>query len=518
MKEKADRAKDKDAGQDRRRFILKGCAACAGAASLTAAGGVTSCSHGKLRIRVVYALDSEVQDKPGWPHQGFDFRPVMQRYNNALADAFPHIEFRTAKASGPLHARAIILTDVVAGIDGYIVIQMSSWNRVIHGIAASGKPVLFTSMKYGGSAGLLIDNAGLMREKVENVGFVASSDMDDLSAAVRCFESVAKSGRPEDFSAAVARTRTDRTPPPSGLSCVPDPVETVFPETAIERLRRSTIVAVGKPAVNFFTIPFIRVKMIPFSELDSATGKADRDLGRDIAMRWQSKADKVVHVSERELQDSAAIYLGMKSLLKEHGAEAITINCLTGFYHGLLRSYPCMGFFQLNNEGLVGACECDIRSAGTMLAIKALTGGRPGYISDPVLDSSRREIVYAHCVGANRPFGPEGPANPYHIMTHSEDRKGASIRSILPEGYMTTTIEIAPEKKQILFHQARTTGNDSADPGCRTKLTAEPAGDFEKLFTMWDKWHWHRVTAYGDLKEPVFGLADALGYEAVEES
>jgi len=103
-------------------------------------------------------------------------------------------------------------------------------------------------------------------------------------------------------------------------------------------------------------------------------------------------------------------------------------------------------------------------------------------------------------------------------MTHSEDRKGASIRSILPEGYMTTTIEIAPEKKQILFHQARTTGNDSADPGCRTKLTAEPAGDFEKLFTMWDKWHWHRVTAYGDLKEPVFGLADALGYEVVEES
>jgi hypothetical protein len=35
---------------------------------------------------------------------------------------------------------------------------------------------------------------------------------------------------------------------------------------------------------------------------------------------------------------------------------------------------------------------------------------------------------------------------------------------------------------------------------------------------MWDKWGWHRVTFYGDLKKPVYDLAAALGWTVVEEA
>ncbi len=52
----------------------------------------------------------------------------------------------------------------------------------------------------------------------------------------------------------------------------------------------------------------------------------------------------------------------------------------------------------------------------------------------------------------------------------------------------------------------------------RTKLCAEPVGDMEKLFTMWDRWGWHRVTFYGDLKKPVYALADAMDWSVVEEA
>ena len=115
-------------------------------------------------------------------------------------------------------------------------------------------------------------------------------------------------------------------------------------------------------------------------------------------------------------------------------------------------------------------------------------------------------------------IGPKGAANPFTIMTHSEDRQGASARSVMPVGYMTTTLEIHPRSKQILFHQGKTVGNDPDDRACRTKLCAEPVGDIEKLFTMWDRWGWHRVTFYGDLKKPVFALADAMGWKIVEEA
>ena len=167
---------------------------------------------------------------------------------------------------------------------------------------------------------------------------------------------------------------------------------------------------------------------------------------------------------------------------------------------------------------MIGACECDVRSTATMLAFTTMTNGRPGYISDPVIDTSKRQIIYAHCVAPNKVFGPQGATNPFRIMTHSEDRNGASVRSILPVNYMTTTLEIDNDKKEILFHQAVALENDPDDRACRTKLCAEPVGDIEKLFTMWDNWGWHRVTFYGDLKEPVYAFADSIGWKVVEEA
>jgi len=47
------------------------------------------------------------------------------------------------------------------------------------------------------------------------------------------------------------------------------------------------------------------------------------------------------------------MYLGMKEVLKNYGANAITINCLGGFYGGHIHAYPCLGFHELANEGLV---------------------------------------------------------------------------------------------------------------------------------------------------------------------
>jgi len=61
-------------------------------------------------------------------------------------------------------------------------------------------------------------------------------------------------------------------------------------------------------------------------------------------------------------------------------------------------------------------------------------------------------------------------------------------------------------------------GNDLEDRACRTKLCAEPLGDFEKLHREWDRWGWHRVTFYGDLKEAVYGLAERLGWKVTEEA
>ncbi|MBC8183733.1 hypothetical protein H8E88_21785 [candidate division KSB1 bacterium] len=208
----------------------------------------------------------------------------------------------------------------------------------------------------------------------------------------------------------------------------------------------------------------------------------------------------------------------MFDIMQKYNARAITVNCLGGIYSGkMVDAYPCMGFMQLNNDGYVGACEADQRSTITMLLMTYLAG-QSGFISDPVIDTAKNQIIYAHCVAPTKAYGPDGPSNPYHIRDHSEDRRGASIRSLLPLGVMTTTLLFDHNKKQVIFHQGKSVENVDEDKACRTKLAVEVKGDVYKLLNYWDQWGWHRVTFFGDFKRQVYNVASLLGFEVVEEA
>ena len=505
-------------GVNRRRFLRGGCAACLGAA-----GAMSGCAvfrpapAERVKVRLVYALHADVQERPDWPNKGFDFRPAMARFREELARRCPGFDFVTSTATGPEQAKQALEADTAAPVDGYVVFQLNCWNRVVQTIAESGKPVLYVDFQFGGSGGFLVYTAGFLRKATPNVGFVASSNIRDVAEAVKCIRE-AKAAGAAGFAALTAAVRTSRTPRPDRRGSEADRCQTLSPDECVRRMKASKILAVrdeksgpGKPIIG------IPLEHVAFAEVNEAWKAADPDASRALADRWQQAAAKVEGVSRETLVASAAMYLGMKSVLRKHGANAITINCLGGFYGGHIHAYPCLGFHELVNEGLVGACECDVRSTATMVAISALTQGRPGYISDPVIDTAKRQIIYAHCVASNRVFGPDGRRNPFEILTHSEDRQGAAVRSILPVGHMTTSLEFS-EDGQVVLHRAWAVANDPDDRACRTKLCAEPVGDIEKLFTEWDRWGWHRVTFYGDLKEPVYALAEALGCKVIEEA
>ncbi|MBN2375990.1 MAG: hypothetical protein JXD22_06300 [Sedimentisphaerales bacterium] len=507
---------------NRREFIstCTACTACLAAKPLVRTGSAQTTPAGnKTKIHIIYSLHAVKQPGPDWPNVGFDFGPVMERINSELARYCPGFEFVSSMAKGPEEAKKILEQDKSAAIDGYLVYQLNCWNKVIQTIATSDKPVLYADFQFAGSGGFLVYTAGFLRKNADQIGFVASSRMEDLVAAVKCFEITKKGGTNADFVKATRQARIQRTPKVGDLICQADNLKTISPKECVRRMKESRILAVrdqkSGPAQPIMGIP---MEGVSFAEVNDAWKAADKDEAKAIAERWVNSASAVIDVTRATLDNSAAMYLGMKATLKKHAANAITINCLGGFYGGHIHAYPCLGFHELNNEGLIGACECDIHSTATMVAFSALTQGRPGYISDPVIDTAKRQIIYAHCVASNKVFGPNGPSNPFAIMTHSEDRQGASVRSIMPVGYMTTSLKISPQRKQIIFHQAQAVANDPDDRACRTKLCAEPVGDIEKLFSMWDQWGWHRVTFFGDFKEPVYALADTIGWEVVEEA
>ena len=500
-----------------RRGFMAGCAAGLGSLAFAAEE-----PQAKPRIRLVFT--HVPASRPTWPNVGYDYEARKKELTARLRAACPGIEFLPATVMNRGQANKLLQQDKTQNIDGYLVYMLGLWTGAPQTIAsASGKPTLFVDDLYGGSGEFLIAYAAARRRGWKAEG-ISSSNFDDVATAVRCFEVLKKpGGSPEAFLAAVRKSRIERTKPSGDLACKEDKVEAMPIGRCLEELKKKKILTVGggwgmpRSGKAVEQVLGIKVVRVEFRELHDAYLKADREQAAQWADRWIKAAEKVIEPSRDEIVKSGAMYLGMLELLKRHDAQAITINCLGGFYGGHLKAYPCLGFCQLNDDGLVGGCESDIRSAATMVAISTLVG-RPGYISDPVIDTSRKHIIYAHCVAPTKVFGPDGPRNPYHIRNHSEDRKGASMRSLLPLGYMTTTLEIEATRREIVIHQGKSVENVDEDKACRTKLAALVKGDMEKLLGHWDRWGWHRVTFFGDIREPVLELAKALNCKVTEEA
>ncbi len=507
-----------------RRQFLSGCAACAGCLSSAAwlrprQAGAVETSAGKAKVRLVFC--ETTNDKPIWPNIGYDFDARRNRVIEVLKAGCPDVEFLVTKVmDDPKHADEVLQGD--AEIDGYLLcLQGLGWRNDVVKLSATGKPTLVVDNLFGGS-GLFLTRLPQIVKSDKPVDWVSSSDDQDLVAAARHFALLKQGKTAGEIAAAFRATRRKRTPRDTDWTCTADPVSSPNFEEALANLRKTKILVVGggwggdafrKAAEEVVGVKFVA---ITFEELAGAYAAPDQDAGREFAERWINAAQEVVEPAREEIVKSGRMYVGMKQLIDKHGARGISINCLGGFYGGHMEAYPCLGFSHLNNEGMIGGCEADQMSALTMATMSALVG-RPGYISDPVIDTSKNEIIYAHCVAMTKAFGPDGASNPYRIRNHSEDRKGVAIQSLLPAGYMTTTLEINPTTRQVLFHQAKATGNNPSDMACRTKLEAVVKGDIEKLTENW-RMGWHRVTFYGDLKETVTELCGRLKLELVEEA
>ena len=252
-----------------------------------------------MRIRIVYALHAPVQPGPDWPNVGFDFNPVMQRITSTLTSRCPDLQFVASMANGPEQAQKI-LDDDKGAIDGYIVCQLNCWNRVVQTMATSGKPTLYVDFQYAGSGGFLVYTAAFLRSNTPNVGFVASSRMEDLIEAVKCFGIVGKGSSPAEFVAATARVRSSRMPKAGDLACKPDSFQTLSPAECIAAMKASKILAVrDQESGSADPVSGIPLERVSFAEVNEAWKAADKDESRAVADRWRAR-----HGRDRCLRDA----------------------------------------------------------------------------------------------------------------------------------------------------------------------------------------------------------------------
>jgi len=180
--------------------------------------------------------------------------------------------------------------------------------------------------------------------------------------------------------------------------------------------------------------------------------------------------------------------------LAKNDAVAITMNCLGMGLMDRNMGYPCLGFVRLNNVGMAGVCEADLKSTLTQLIFTYLVG-RTGFVSDPVIDLSNSTIVHAHCVAATQMEGIGSHPAAYHIRSHLEDGRGVSLQVKMPIGRPLSMARlIGPDI--MLFSTGQAVDSPFVDRGCRSKVTMK-VQNIDRFLESWSC-GLHRVIFYGD--------------------
>nr|MDO8113154.1 hypothetical protein [Candidatus Sigynarchaeota archaeon] len=247
--------------------------------------------------------------------------------------------------------------------------------------------------------------------------------------------------------------------------------------------------------------------------------QASEAAAKPIAEKWTKQA-KLVEPAKQTIVNSARLYIGLKKLMEDKKVHFLAPDCGTLLLIGKMPAYPCMGFFELTNDGCYGICESDMDAAISYMFGEALSKGRPGFVSNHTIDLSANQITYMHCVAANRLLGINGPAADFDIVHHGETGIiGASPRVKFPIGESFTTIKISVFAKKMALYVGKIIDNVNDKGGCVTKVLVQ-IKDARKLLETydWETFGWHRVSFVGDWQEQFKIGARLLGLELFDYS
>jgi hypothetical protein len=383
----------------------------------------------------------------GWPGHEYntedavkkDFNPYLEKLGKKLGnvefiggDHIPH----SLAATQELLSK---ITDAQAEAVLAIHLSMGGWGPPFLSLASSGLPVAIYAQPYSGHEWIYIAN---MQHDGAKIIMGASRDINEIERLVRLLRVPAR----------MKKSKLVMVGPPgcaSGTAAACDYAQVK------EKF--------GTEVIHITPNEFVEIhKTIPDAE---AIAEANN--------YWIKPAKEMREPSREEIIKSCKTYFALKKLMVQHGAIALTMKCLGGVPIDVL-GYPCLGFSRLLDDGAVGACEADMDSTLVMMMF-LFAMNRPGFITDPVIDTATNSVLHAHCVSATKMAGPQSKRLPFIIRSHLEDQKGASLKVIVDRDINSdvTWVKLAHNDTLLVTTGILRKDYDSGIQGCRTKMVAE---------------------------------------------
>ena len=151
--------------------------------------------------------------------------------------------------------------------------------------------------------------------------------------------------------------------------------------------------------------------------------------------------------------------------------------------------------------------------------------GVPGFISDPLFDSSKNAVIHAHCTSTTKLDGPTGRRAPFWIRTQCDSNQGVSLEVQMRVGQEITCAKLVNLDTMLISTGKIIELTDFHDRGCRTQITTRVA-NAKSMARNWGggilnddmMTLLHRVVFYGNHIESVRDLAPLMGLKVVEEA
>ena len=419
-----------------------------------------------------------------WPKPTLDLQQEIAFYKSEFArmkDEFADIDFPVDELVAT-PAQVSVLRDRLAKVDGILAIHLNiDVGDIFHEILAAAKPTIIFARPYSGHE--WVDFGEIRRQPLgAKLDCLLTSDTGQLAVAVRPFR-------------------------------------------AIHHLREAKVINLstadfsdyaGKVKSKFGT----EIKPVGLDRMVAIYDGISDQAAREEADRWIRGATQVVEPPPEDIFRSAKLALAFEKLLAEEDATVMTVDCYGSMWDKTIKlpAYPCLGFSRLNNLGLGGICESDLRSTMTHIIFQGLVG-RPGFVSDPTVDESRGSIILAHCMGTPRMDGPAKPAAPYKIRTVLERQEG-----VVPQVEMRVGEKVTQAILVGLDTMRYFTGTVIAAPvrleddrGCRTKIEVRVDGDITRLWLNWRD-GLHRQTVYGNITKELGFFARFKEIRLIDEA
>ena len=232
---------------------------------------------------------------------------------------------------------------------------------------------------------------------------------------------------------------------------------------------------------------------------------------KDLASDMRRHASRIVEPSEADTINSARAYVTAKTLLAEHHANALSMDCLGMVGQRLVPTPPCYSWTMLQDEGITAGCEADLFGAMSLMLTSYLLD-RPGYMNDPVPNTIHNTLVAAHCTSGTRLAGFDESPAPYILRSHSESDLGVSTQVIWPESQPTTLVRLT-SPHELLIDTGQVVSNVDTPPagGCRTSVEIA----MDEVEDCRDVRGFHQVVTLGHHRRQLEAFAQLYGLRAV---